>query len=117
MRVRLLALAMVWLTGFPLAAQVPRLGYVYPPGARAGETVEVTLGGYDLTADVDYFLHDARAKMKVSGSLTEMLVPGPPYWFGGKSRSSALPLPREITATISLPADLPRGPRPVSSAE
>ncbi len=110
MRVRLLALAMVWLTGFPLAAQVPRLGYVYPPGARAGETVEVTLGGYDLTADVDYFLHDARAKMKVSGSLTEMLVPGPPYWFGGKSRSSALPLPREITATISLPADLPRGP-------
>ncbi len=110
MRVRLLAVVVLWLTNSPLMAQAPSLGYVYPPGARAGETVEVTLGGYDLTRDVDYFLHDDRAKMKVSGSLTAMLVPGPPYWFGGKGRSSALPLPREITATISLPAGLSRGP-------
>ena len=106
-------LALVWVTGAgdaPLRAQAPSLGYSYPAGARAGSTVQVQLGGYDFTPDLDYFLHEPTANLKVNGPIGPYLVAPPPYWFGGKGRSTAFAIPREVTATITLPADLPRGP-------
>ena len=117
MRLRVMATACafcvasaVGLLDSPLPAQVPGVGYVYPAGAAAGSTVEVQLGGYDFTPDLDCFLHQPGATLKVSGDPGPFLVAPPPYWFGPKGRSTAFKIPRELSASITLPADLPRGP-------
>jgi len=94
----------------PLPAQAPAVGHTFPAGGKAGTTVTVQLGGYDFTPDIDYFLHHPQATLKVTGQLGPYLVAPPPYWFGPKGRSSAFKIPRELTATFTLPADLPRGP-------
>ncbi|MBN82711.1 MAG: hypothetical protein CMJ70_21465 [Planctomycetaceae bacterium] len=94
-----------------VSAQLPpRTGYVYPPGGRAGTTVEVHLGGFDFTDDMQFFVHHEGLNWEVHGRLGAFLVPPPPYWFGPKGRSSAMPIPRELAARIHLPADLPPGP-------
>lgn len=36
----------------------PGIGYMFPPGGQAGQTVEVVLGGYDWTPDMQLFAHD-----------------------------------------------------------
>lgn len=92
------------------AQLAPEIGYVYPSGGQAGTTVEVKLGGYDWTPDMQLFLHDARVKLEMSGPPTAVLVPEPPYWFGAKGRGPAWPLPREFTARLTIPADVPAGP-------
>ncbi len=92
------------------AAQLaPEMGYVYPPGGKAGTTVEIRLGGYDWTPDLQYFVHDPRIKLEILGPPGEMLVPGPPYWFGPKARGGAFPIPREVAARLTIPADMPEG--------
>ena len=94
-----------------VAAQIaPRTGYVYPPGGRAGTTVEVHLGGFDFTDDMQWFVHFEGLDWEVQGKLGPFLVPPPPYWFGPKGRSSAMPIPRELPARIHIPADMPAGP-------
>ena len=94
-----------------VSAQLPpRTGYVYPPGGRAGTTVEVHLGGFDFTDDMQFFVHHEGLNWEVHGRLGAFLVPPPPYWFGPKGRSSAMPIPRELAARIDLPADLAPGP-------
>ena len=113
LRVAICALSVSVATGLfdlPLEAQAPGLGHPFPAGAPAGSTVEVQLGGYDFTPDIDYFLHHPKATLKVTGKIGPYLVSPPPYWFGPKGRSSAFKIPRELTATITLPAGLPRGP-------
>jgi hypothetical protein len=94
----------------PLPAQAPGVGHTFPAGAPAGSTIEVQLGGYDFTPDVDFFLHQSTATLKTSGPLGRLLVAPPPYWFGPKGRTTAFKIPRELTATFTLPSDLPRGP-------
>lgn len=94
-----------------VAAQLPpRAGYVYPPGGRAGTTVDVHLGGFDFTDDMQFFVHHEELDWEIHGQLGSFLVPPPPYWFGPKGRSSAMPIPRELPARIHLPADQPPGP-------
>ncbi len=92
------------------AQKVPEAGYVFPAGGKAGTTVEVHLGGYDWTPDMEFFVHDRRVQLRPSGPPGPILVPPPPYWFGAKGRIAALPLPREVPARFVLPADLPPGP-------
>ncbi len=92
------------------AQKAPEAGYIFPAGGKAGTTVEVHLGGYDWTPDMEFFVHDARVKLIPSGLLGPILIPPPPYWFGAKGRIAALPLPREVPAKIVLPADLAPGP-------
>ncbi len=94
----------------PLWAQAPEVGHTFPAGGKAGTAVTVQLGGYDFTPDIDYFLHHPQATLKVTGKLGPYLVAPPPYWFGPKGRSTAFKIPRELTATFTLPAGLPRGP-------
>mgnify|MGYP002833367715 CR=1 FL=1 len=110
MRVLPLVLTAIGLCPSMLVAQAPAVGHMYPPGAPAGTTVEVQLGGYDFTPDIEYFLHEPRATLKVTGAIGRYLVTPPPYWFGPKGRTTAFAIPREQTATITLPANLPRGP-------
>jgi hypothetical protein len=92
------------------AQRTPEAGYIFPTGAKAGTTVDVHLGGYEWTPDMDYFVHDKRVRLIPSGAPGPILVPGPPYWFGAKGRIVALPLPREVPAKLIIPADVPPGP-------
>lgn len=107
-----------WLTGVLLIASVgpawaqkaPEMGYVYPPGGRAGQTLDVKVCGYDWTPDMQFFTLTPGVKLEITGPPGPILVPPPPYWFGAKAYLSALPLPREVPARLTLPANLPSGP-------
>ncbi|MFM9066993.1 MAG: hypothetical protein ACKOUR_06665, partial [Planctomycetota bacterium] len=97
---------------FAPAAQAqlaPEIGFMHPAGGRSGESVEVTLGGYDWSPDMQIFVHDPRIKVELLGPPSAVLVPEPPYWFGAKARGPAWPLPREFRARLTIPADLPEG--------
>ncbi len=91
------------------AQLAPEIGYVYPSGGRAGTTVDVVLGGYDWTPDMQLYVHDPRIKLELIGPASPVLVPEPPYWFGFKARGLAWPLPREFAARLTIPADVPPG--------
>lgn len=94
----------------PASAQkAPELGYVFPPTLKPGEHREVQLGGYDFTGDMQFFVHDEHAKLQVKGKPGQFLVPKPPYWFGEKGRSAAMPIPREIPATLTIAKGCPPG--------
>lgn len=95
--------------GTAWAQLVPEVGYVSPAGVRAGTTVDVVLGGYDWTPDMQLFVHDPRIKLELINTASSVLVPEPPYWFGFKARGPAWPLPREFTARLTIPADVPPG--------
>jgi hypothetical protein len=92
-----------------LAQLVPEIGYVHPAGGQPGTTVDVVLGGYDWSPDMQLFAHDPRIKMELLGPPSPVLVADPPYWFGAKARGPAWPLPREFPARITIPADVPPG--------
>ena len=87
-----------------LAQKAPELGYVFPPAITLGETKQVTLGGYDFTPDMEFFVHGDNVSLKTEGPPGDFLVPGPPYWFGEKGSSPAFPIPREIPAQIKVEA-------------
>ena len=88
----------------------PEPGYVYPPGGPAGATLDVQLGGYDWTPDLQLFALDPRVKIVATGAPGPVLVPPPPYWFGPKGTLAAPLLPREQPGRVTLPAGLPPGP-------
>lgn len=108
--IRLAAPLLVLLAVMPAFGQLaPTIGYMHPAGGQAGETIEVTLGGYDWTPDMQVFVHDPRIKLQITGELGPVIVPEPPYWFGKKARRSPFPLPREVTAKLTIPAGTPPG--------
>lgn len=112
MRFLLTSLALAGLCCFASAAHAqkpPEVGYIFPSGGKAGTTVEVRLGGYDWTPDMDYFVHDPRVKLIPSGPPGPILIAGPPYWFGAKGRLGQPPLPREVAAKLVIPVDMPAG--------
>ena len=84
----------------------PRLGYVYPPGAAGGRAVDVFLGGYDWTPDMQIFADDPRVRVEVLGPPGKIIEPSPPYWFGPKSFLPALPMPREMPVRLHIPTDI-----------
>lgn len=88
----------------------PQIGYVYPPGGKAGTVVEAKLGTYDWTSDMQIFVHDPRVKIELTGTLGDPILTPPPYWFGAKAGSAQPPLPREISAKITIAADAQPGP-------
>ena len=65
----LLAVAAIILLGAPptRAQKAPDAGYIFPPGGKAGTTVNVQLGGYDWTPDMELFVHDKRVMLEVLG--------------------------------------------------
>src|SRR5436190_12313825 len=64
------------------AQRAPDVGYVFPPGGKAGTTVEVHLGGYNWTPDMELVSLDPRVKLTASGAPGPILIPPPPYWYG-----------------------------------
>ncbi|MDA1159767.1 MAG: hypothetical protein O2983_09175, partial [Planctomycetota bacterium] len=91
------------------AQQAPAIGYMFPPGGQAGSTVDVVLGGYDWTPDMELFVRDGRIQIELTGAPGPVIVPEPPYWFGKKARRGPFPMPRETPAKLKLPADLQPG--------
>lgn len=87
----------------------PEIGYLLPAGAKAGTTVDVVIGGYDWTPDMQLFAHDPRIKLEITGPPSGVLIAEPPYWFGYKARGHAWPLPRELPARLTIPADVAPG--------
>lgn len=85
------------------------MGYMFPAGGQAGQSTEVTLGGYDWTPDMQVFSHDPRISIEIIGQPGPVIVPEPPYWFGKKARRSPFPLPREVRAKLNIPADVAPG--------
>ena len=106
----LAAASIFFLASSAHAQKVPEAGYIFPPGGKAGAPIEVRLGGYDWTPDMEFFVHDKRIQLVPSGPPGPILIPGPPYWFGAKGRLGALPLPREAPAKLTIPSDFPPGP-------
>ncbi len=92
-----------------LAQLSPEIGFMLPSGAKAGTTVDVVIGGYDWTPDMQILVHDPRIKLEILGKSTGVLITEPPYWFGYKARGYAWPLPREFPARLTIPADVPPG--------
>ena len=93
-----------------VAQKAPEVGYVFPAGGKAGTTIEVHLGGYDWTPDMEFFVRDPRIQLIAQGTPGPLLIPGPPYWFGAKGRLGAPPIPREISAKFVILADIAPGP-------
>ena len=91
------------------AQQAPSIGYMFPPGGQAGSTVEVVLGGYDWTPDMELFVRDAHIELELTGEPGPVIVPEPPYWFGKKARRGPFMLPRETPAKLKLPTNLKPG--------
>src|ERR1700694_2249309 len=88
------------------APKAPEARSIFPAGGKTGTTVEVRLGGYDWTPDMEFFVHDKRVQLIPTGPPGPILIPPPPYWFGAKGRIGALPLPREVPAKLVIPADV-----------
>ena len=57
----------------------PGAGYVFPPVVQPGTTVNVQMGVFDWTPDVQWFVHDARVGLRILGSAGDFHVPPPPY--------------------------------------
>ena len=91
------------------AQHAPTIGYMFPPGVEAGHTVDVILGGYDWTPDMQVFVHDPRIKLEIIDPPGPVIVPEPPYWFSKKARRPPFPLPREAKARLTIPANVPPG--------
>lgn len=91
------------------AQQAPSIGYMFPPGGQAGSTIDVVLGGYDWTPDMELFVRDAHIELELTGEPGPVIVPEPPYWFGKKARRGPFMLPRETPAKLKLPTNLKPG--------
>ena len=85
------------------------MGYIFPPGAKAGESVEVEFGGADWTPDVEILFHDERVKVEVLGPLGPVFMPQAPYLIGDRAYDPP-PLPREMRGRITVPPEMPAGP-------
>ena len=109
MRILSLSLLVCWSLSHFAHAQAPSLGYCFPPAVQRGKTTDVVLGGYDLTPDMQFFVHHPEVQLQVAGALGPFLVPPRPYWEGPRVFMSALPIPREQPVRLTVPTTMPVG--------
>jgi hypothetical protein len=109
MRILSLSLLVCWSLSHFAHAQAPSLGYCFPPAVQRGKTTDVVLGGYDLTPDMQFFVHHPEVQLQASGDLGPFLVPPRPYWEGPRVFMNALPIPREQPARLTVSATMPTG--------
>lgn len=89
----------------------PKIGYVYPPGAKAGQTLEVRLGGHDWTPDMQVFVHDPGVTIEIIGPQQGPMHSPPPYWFGrSKADLQQPPLAFEFPAKLTIAPGTKPGP-------
>ena len=104
-----LLLLLFWISSNSSAQQAPSIGYMFPPGGQTGSTIDVVLGGYDWTPDMELLVRDTQIQLEITGTPGPVIVPEPPYWFGKKARRGPFMLPRETPANLKLPATLKPG--------
>ena len=95
------------ITGSGVAQVAPQIGYVFPSGGQAGTTIDVRVGGYNFTPDMQFFVHDPRIKLEILGPPGDILITPPPYWKGDKCNIGDPPMAREIPVRITVPVGLP----------
>ncbi|HEY2249983.1 MAG TPA: PPC domain-containing protein [Planctomycetaceae bacterium] len=105
----MLGLMLLALSRPTFAQTPPEIAYVFPPGGAPGTMVDVQLGGFNWTPDMQLFVHDPRVKLELVGAPGPVIIPYPPYWFGRRARDSDPPLPREFPARLTIGADVPAG--------
>jgi hypothetical protein len=89
----------------------PRIGYVYPPGAKTGTTLDVRLGAYDWTPDVQVFVHDPGVKIEITGERVGPMHTPPPFWFGrSKADLQQPPVAYEFPARVTIAPGTKPGP-------
>lgn len=88
---------------------VPGAGYVFPPVVPPGMTTAVQMGVFDPTPDLQWFVHDSRVQLRIAGPAGDFHLPPPPYWKGPRGGTNAPPIPREVPAELTIPADQPEG--------
>ncbi len=77
------------------AQLTPGIGYMFPPGGRPGENVDVVLGGYDWTPDMQLFPHDSRITLQMTGTPGQSSSPNRPTGSGRRPSRSPFLLPRD----------------------
>ncbi|MGB0740001.1 MAG: hypothetical protein ACPGXX_08000 [Planctomycetaceae bacterium] len=93
-----------------VVAQVaPAASYLFPPVVSVGQTSNVQVGLCDWTHDTQYFVHHAKVLLEPTGEAGDFLLTPPPYWSGTRAGTSALPICREVAATVTVPAEVPPG--------
>ncbi len=99
------------MVGSRLAAQqqAPAIGYMHPAGGQAGTSIDVVLGGYDWTPDMEVFVFAPGVELELTGPPGPVIVPEPPYWFGKKARRPPFLMPRETPARLKISSDTPPG--------
>src|SRR5262249_34995530 len=107
---QILVLAALAAAAPTVQAQSPGVGYIFPPGGKAGTTVDVRLAGADWPPHVRFLLHDPRVKLEAAGPPGKILFHEPPYWIGLKSKINDPPITREVSAQLVIPVDMPAGP-------
>lgn len=107
----MVGLLTIFLVVSALVAQQPPGGdsYIFPPGGKAGTSIDVHLGGADWTPDTQFLIHHPDVGLEVFSKPGPVLLPEPPFWFGIKSFANDPRLPREVYARITLPAGIPSG--------
>jgi hypothetical protein len=92
------------------ARKPPESGYVYPPVVAAGQVTEVTLGGYDWTDDLEWFVHQPGVALEVTSVPGDYFLTPRPYWIGPRASYPPAPIPREVAARIKVDANVAEGP-------
>ena len=82
----------LFLTDAANAQKVPALGYIYPPAVSPGSATEVRAGGFDLTSDMQWMLHDDVITLDTNGIPGPMIDPPGPYWTGPRAAGPSLPI-------------------------
>ncbi len=92
------------------ARKPPECGYVYPPVVAAGQVTEVTLGGYDWTDDLEWFVHRPGVALEVTSAPGDYFLTPRPYWTGPRASYPPAPIPREVKARFKVDANVAEGP-------
>ncbi len=107
-----LLIAVVALLGLATTAwahKPPGLGYIFPPAIQPGKVTDVQLGGFDFTADMQWFVYDDRVQLQTRGLPGDYHAPPAPYWIGPRTNTPARPIPREVAARLTVAQDAPAG--------
>ena len=89
--------------------KLPDAGYVYPPAVVIGQANSVTLGGFDWTDDLQWFIDSPDVSLADQSLPGEYVMTPPPYWVGTRAGTAALPIPREVTGRIEVKSDAAPG--------
>ena len=91
------------------SAQAPKVGYLFPPAIQRGQNIDVAIGGYDFTPDMQVFTFDQGVQLQQTGPPGKFHLTPPPYWTGPRQYANAQLVPREMPGKLTVPSTQPLG--------